>query len=411
MSPQLRWNLLLLNLHQAVRGLLANKLRTCLSALGIIIGVAAVIVMLALGHAAQASVDRQIATLGSNRLMITPNPQNTGGVRQKPGAVSRLTLDEATHIDGRVPTVAAVSGSVSGPVQAVYGHNNVSTQLTGVMPGYETIYSAKPDYGRFFTQAECRDRARVALLGATVVTGLFGATNPVGQTVEINHVPFTVIGVLPTKGSNGWTDSDDVIVVPLETAMYRVLGKKYVDYIDTSATDAAAVPETLDKLQDLTREWPHIPGVQDASYRVLNLVAIAQTLNAVTRTISLMLAGVAAISLVVGGIGIMNIMLVSVTERTREIGLRKALGARGRDIQAQFLIEAVTLCVGGGFLGIALGWVITLGIGYVQGFWLTPSLISIVLSCGFSVVVGIGFGYWPAVLASRLDPIEALRYE
>jgi len=410
-STKVRWNLLLLNLQQASRGLWANKMRTSLSALGIIIGVAAVIVMLALGSAAQHSVNREIAALGSNRLVIIPNAQNTGGVRQKPGAVSRLTVDEAMNIDGRIPTVAAVSGGVGGGVQVVYGHNNVNTQLNGAMPGYEDIYSAKPTFGRFFTLDECRQRARVALLGTTVLAGLFGTEDPIGQTIEINHVPFTVIGVLPAKGSNGMNDADDVIVVPLQTAMYRVLGKKYVDWIDTSATTAGVVDDTSAKLLDLTHEWPHIPGVTTESYRIFNLVAIAQTLKAVTSTISLMLASVAAISLVVGGIGIMNIMLVSVTERTREIGLRKALGARRRDIQAQFLIEAVTLCLGGGFLGIALGWVITLGIGYFQGVWMNPSLISIVLSCGFSVAVGIGFGYWPAVLASRLDPIEALRYE
>jgi len=193
--------------------------------------------------------------------------------------------------------------------------------------------------------------------------------------------------------------------------MYRVLGKQYVDWIDTSARDASVVNDTSDKLLQLTKEWPHIPGVTDDSYRIFNMAAITQALSAVTSTLSIMLSSVAAISLVVGGIGIMNIMLVSVTERTREIGLRKALGARRRDIQAQFLIESVTLCLGGGFLGIALGWIVTLIVGYFEGGWMNPTLVSIVLSCGFSVAVGIGFGYWPAVLASRLDPIEALRYE
>jgi macrolide transport system ATP-binding/permease protein len=411
LTRELQWNLVLLNFQQAARGLWGNKLRTCLSALGIIIGVAAVIVMLALGHAAQGSVNREIANLGSNRLVITPNPQNTGGVRMKPGAVSRLTTDEAYGIDGRVDTVSAVSGNVRGGVQVVYGHNNVSTTLMGSMPGYQEIYSAKPAYGRFFTLDECRDRERVAVLGTTVWAALFGAANPVGDFIEINHQPFRVIGVLPSKGSNGGDDDDDVIVVPLQTAMFRVLGKKYVDWIDTSASSAGVVDDTVNKLQDLTTEWPHIPGVTSNSYRVFNMVAIAQALSAITTTLSIMLASVAAISLVVGGIGIMNIMLVSVTERTREIGLRKALGARRKDIQAQFLIESVTLCLSGGFLGIALGWIVCLTVGYFEGTWMNPTFTSIALSCSFSVAVGVCFGYWPAVLASRLDPIEALRYE
>jgi macrolide transport system ATP-binding/permease protein len=414
MTRRLHWDLLMLNFQQAARGLWANKLRTCLSALGIIIGVGAVIVMLALGHAAETSVGRQIANLGSNRLVITPNPQNIAGVKQAHGTVSRLTVLEANDIDGRVPTVSAVSGEVRGAVQAVYGHNNWSTSLQGAMPGYQDIYFAQPTYGRFFTMEECRSRARVAVLGTTVWSNLFGTANPIGEWIEVNGIPFKVIGILPAKGSdpNGY-DDDDQIVVPLETAMYRVLGKHYVDWIDTSASSPQVVNQSQSQLQDLTTEWPHIPGIitTSYSYRVFNMTSIADALTAVTTTISIMLASVAAISLVVGGIGIMNIMLVSVTERTREIGLRKALGARRRDIQAQFLIESVTLCFSGGLLGIAVGWIVTLLVGWCQGAWMSPTFVSIALSCGFSVAVGIGFGYWPAVLASRLDPIEALRYE
>jgi macrolide transport system ATP-binding/permease protein len=410
-SPKLQWNLLVLNLRQAGRGLWANKLRTCLSALGIIIGVGAVIIMLALGSGAQDSMKKQIAALGSNRLMVQPNPQHTAGVKQQSGAVSRLTVDEAMNIDGRIDTVNGVSGMVNGRVQMVYGDQNVNTQLLGAMPGYQEVYSASTSFGRFFTLDECRARARVVVLGATVVNGLFGSADPIGQTVQINHVPFTVIGVLTPKGASGGNDADDVAIVPLQTAMRRVLGKQFVDWIDVSATTPQAVAGTQDQLLDLTREWPHIPNVDGDSYRIRNFQEIVDAVSSITKTMSLLLACVAAISLVVGGIGIMNIMLVSVTERTREIGLRKALGARAHDIQTQFLIEAVVLCFGGGLCGIVLGAGFVLTIAFFEGWSLYPSFASMALSAGFSVTVGVAFGYWPAVLASRLDPIEALRYE
>jgi macrolide transport system ATP-binding/permease protein len=404
-------DLLLLNLRQAGRGLWANKLRTCLSALGIIIGVAAVIIMLALGSGAQESMKKQIAALGSNRLMVQPQAQHTAGVKQQSGAVSRLTIDEAMHIDGRIPSVVAVSGMVQGRVQLVYGDKNANTQLQGTMPGYQIVYSAPTAYGRFYTLQECVAARRVAVLGTTVVSELFGAVNPIGQWIEINHTPFLVIGVLVSKGASGGGDADDIVLVPLQTAMHRVLGKEFVDWIDVAAASPTLVSEAQDQLLDLTRTWPHIPNVDGDSYQIRNFQAMIDAFSGITRTMALFLASVAAISLVVGGIGIMNIMLVSVTERTREIGLRKALGARGRDIQAQFLMEAVVLCLSGGLLGIAIGSGLTLLASEIMNWGLRPTLMSMVLSSGFSVAVGIGFGYWPAVLASRLDPIEALRYE
>ena len=410
-STQMKWNLLVLNLRQAGRGLWANKLRTCLSALGIIIGVAAVIIMLALGRGAQDSVKKQIAALGSNRLMVQPAAQHTAGVKQQSGAVSRLTVDEAMNIDGRIPEVNGVTGMVNGRVQIVYGDKNANTQLQGTMPGYQAVYSAPVAFGRFYTLNECVERATVAVLGATVVTELFGTEDPIGQWVQINHKPFRVIGVLAPKGASGGGDADDIVLVPLQTAMHRVLGKEFVDWIDVSAASPQLVQTAQDQLQELTREWPHIPNVDGDSYQIRNFQQMVDAFSSITRTMSLFLASVAAISLVVGGIGIMNIMLVSVTERTREIGLRKALGARGHDIQAQFLIEAVVLCLGGGLSGIAIGGGLILIVSTINNWGLSPSLISIVLSTGFSVTVGVGFGYWPAVLASRLDPIEALRYE
>jgi macrolide transport system ATP-binding/permease protein len=404
-------DLLLLNLRQAGRGLWANKLRTCLSALGIIIGVAAVIIMLALGSGAQESMKKQISALGSNRLMVQPQAQHTAGVKQQNGAVSRLTVDEAMHIDGRIPSVNGVSGMVQGHVQLVYGDKNANTLLQGTMPGYQVVYAASTAYGRFYTLQECVDRAKVAVLGQTVVSELFGAADPVGQWIQVNHTPFLVIGVLVSKGASGGGDADDIILVPLQTAMYRVLGKEYVDWIDVSAASPTLVSQAQEQLLDLTRTWPHIPNVDGDSYQIRNFQAMIDAFSAITKTMALFLACVAAISLVVGGIGIMNIMLVSVTERTREIGLRKALGARGRDIQMQFLMEAVVLCLSGGLLGIALGSGLTFLVSAIENWGLRPTLMSMVLSSGFSVAVGVGFGYWPAVLASRLDPIEALRYE
>jgi len=406
-----RWHLFLTGLQQAFASLWANKLRAALSALGIIIGVGAVIVMLALGSAAQKSVGTQIAALGSNRLTVFANPQQTGGVRMQAGAVTRITLDETLEIEKRIPQISAVTGGVAGGVQAVYRANNVYTQVRGALPGYQAIYDARPIYGRFFTLDECTRRARVAVLGTTVLTGLFGDQNPVGQTILINHIPFTVLGVLPPKGADGTNDLDDRIVIPLQTAMFRVLGRRYVDWIDTTTATPEDLPGAQAALLDLTREWPHIPGVTSDSYRVIDMSGVAKALKSVTDTLSVMLASVAAISLVVGGIGIMNTMLISVTERTREIGLRKALGARGRDIRLQFLIESVALCLIGGGLGIVAGTAATLVVGYFHGTWLFPTFLSIFLSCGFSIGVGVGFGYWPAVRAARLDPITALRQE
>ncbi|MDR1190932.1 MAG: ABC transporter permease [Verrucomicrobiales bacterium] len=401
-----------LNLRQAIRGLLGNKLRTALSALGVIIGVAAVIVMLALGDGAQASVKQQLQRLGSNRVNIRPAPQKVAGVKGARGAVTRLTLASALSVEGKIPNVVGVTASVSGNnIQIVAGNNNTSTRVFGCLPGNQQVYSETPQYGRYFTMQECYERKRVAVLGTTVVKDLFGDENPLGKDLVINKVPFKVIGVLPSKGTTGPWDDDDKVMIPLQTAMYRVLGRQYVDQIDVSAAAEDDIDQVKEDLLKLSRTWPRIPNTIGDSYQVSDSRQIVDAMKGMTNTMSNLLASVAAISLIVGGIGIMNIMLVSVTERTREIGLRKAIGARGHDIRTQFLIESVVLCVAGGLAGIIVGWLVILIISLSQGWMLTPSLVAIIISTGFSGLVGICFGYWPALQASRLDPIEALRYE
>lgn len=400
-----------IHLQQASRALFINKLRTSLSALGIVIGVAAVIAMLALGSGAQSSVSKQMAGLGSNRLVVRPDAQNIGGVRQQTGNVSRLTPRQSEQLMERVADVKAVSPEVRTRVQIVWGGKNANTEAAGATTGYLDVYDAKPAYGRFFTEEENQTRQRLVLLGATVVKSLFGELNPLGETVKINRVPFQVIGILPLRGASGPRDEDDVVVMPLQTAMHRLLGKNYYDLINITAVDAQSVYQVQEDVLQLSKSWPKLPGTTEGSYRVDNLASIQQAFNAVTKTLSMLLAAIAAISLIVGGIGIMNIMLVSVAERTREIGLRKAIGARNADIMMQFLIESVVLCLLGGLIGVTFGTIVVLILSQITGWGLSVSILSVVLACGSSALVGIGFGLWPARQAAQLNPIEALRSE
>jgi len=399
------------HLRQAFRALLLNKLRTALSALGIIIGVAAVITMLALGEGAQKSISQQLSGLGSNRLAVRPEAQRIGGVAQQTGNVSRLTAAQGDDILAHVPTAKAVAPTVRQRAQVTWENANANTEIVGTTDGYVDIYAAQPAAGRFFTREEDATRARVALVGRTVAQNLFGAANPLGETIKINRAPFQVIGVLKPRGASGPRDEDDIIVVPLQTAMHRLMGKNYVDSIDVAARDSSTVDETQEAIRRRFDTWPKLPGTMGASYRIDNLASVQAAFTAIIKTLSLLLAAIAAISLIVGGIGIMNIMLVSVTERTREIGLRKAIGARNGDILMQFLIEAVTLCLGGGMIGIAIGSLLLAGIAILTGWPLGIAASSVLLACGFSAGVGIVFGLWPARQASLLNPIEALRHE
>ncbi len=397
---------------QAWRALLLNKMRTLLSALGIIIGVGAVIGMLSLGTGAQNSITNQLSSMGANRLSIRPDAQSIAGVRQAIGGISRMTQEQAEEILEKVPLVKATAANISTRGQVVWGNSNVNTQLLGTTPGYEEIFDVTPIVGRFFTENENQRRERVALVGRTVAQNLFGGDiNPVGEVVKINSVPFRVIGLLKPRGEQGYWDADDIVIIPLQTAMYRMTGRRFVESIDVAVAESTMVDTAQEQIFRLFAHWPKIPGVVGAGYRIANFASMQEAFTSIFRSISILLATVAAISLVVGGIGVMNIMLVSVTERTREIGLRKALGANNSDILAQFLIEAVTLCLGGGAIGLGLGATLTFVGALVTGWSLSVTTGSVILAVGFSVAVGLIFGIWPARKASLLDPIEALRHE
>jgi macrolide transport system ATP-binding/permease protein len=398
--------------RQAIYAMVSNKMRSFLSILGILIGVAAVIAMLALGRGAQESIESQLASLGSNLLMVRPGQMRVQGVALQAGSVTRLTFQDLTAV-GQLPYARRVSPSVTGHVQVVYAGKNANTQVEGVSVDYAAMRASEPIVGRFFNDDEYRSRAKVAVLGTTVVKELFGDTDPIGETIKINLINFTVIGILPPKGANSFRDQDDAMIVPATTAMYRLLGKEYLDSIYVEG----ASPDTLDALQgsatDLLLKRHHLsnkPDSQDA-FQVRNMADIKAALETTTKTMTMLLGSIAAISLLVGGIGIMNIMLVSVTERTREIGLRKAIGATRRDILMQFLVESVLMACIGGITGIILGVGVSLLLTLLAGWSISIAPSSVVLATAFSVSVGVVFGLWPAQKASRLDPIEALRYE
>ena len=396
----------------AFRALRRNKLRTILTMLGIIIGVGAVIAMVALGKAAKAQVEARIAALGQNVIMVFSGSVNRSGVFSGFGGAGTLTVDDATAIQNEVPNVAAVSPEVRSGAQIAAGENNWSTQVMGEDVDYLTIRVWDIAEGAMFTEADVRSAAKVCVLGKTTADKLFLGENPVGQNIRIKNVPVKVLGVLKAKGvSMMGSDQDDTVIVPYTTGMKRFAGVTMLRNINVSAANAGQLADVQNAIADLLRQRHRIQPGRDDDFILRNQKEIAEAQTATTDVMTALLAGVATISLLVGGIGIMNIMLVSVTERTREIGIRMAVGARGHDILLQFLIEAVTLSSIGGVLGIALG------IGGAKMLTLIkhwPTLVStnsIIIAFVFSAAVGIFFGFYPARKASQLDPIEALRYE
>jgi putative ABC transport system permease protein len=404
-------------LRIALRSLRVNKLRTALTMLGIMIGVAAVIAMVSVGAGAQARVAEQIQSLGSNLIIVLPGSSNQAGVRLGQGSQTTITEDDAVAIAREIPIVQVAAPSSRGNAQVVYGNLNWYTSIQGVSADYFEARDWPVDVGRPILQDDVDGATKVALLGQTTALNLFGEADPVGQIIRVKKVPFTVVGLMSRKGQNAWgQDQDDVVVIPLSTAKKKVLGVTQANARSVGAISIKVRPdedmtEAEAQVRDLLRQRHRLQPAQDDDFWLRNLSEVLQTQEESSKVMTYLLAAIASVSLLVGGIGIMNIMLVSVTERTREIGLRMAVGARARDILTQFLVEAVTLSLIGGVIGIMLGIGGSNAISALAEWRTVLAPSAIVLAFGFAAAIGIFFGFYPARKASRLDPIEALRYE
>ena len=404
-------------LRVAMRALAVNKLRSALTMLGIIIGVAAVIVMIAVGGGAQARVEEQIRSLGSNLLLILSGSTTSGGVRMGFGSNLTISEDDAAAITREIPDAMAAP-ALRGTAQLVWGNQNWSTVIFGVTPEYLEVRQWTLAEGGAFDASDIAGATKVCLIGQTVARQLFGGGNPLGQQIRIRLVPFTVIGVLEAKGQSMMgSDQDDLVLMPISTARKRVLGatnlakQRSVGTIWVKVREGYDMKAAEEQVRGLLRQRHRLQPGQDDDFSLRNLEEVAATQEASSRVLALLLAAVASVSLVVGGIGIMNIMLVSVTERTREIGLRMAVGARTRDILGQFLVEAVTLSLIGGLAGVALGMAAAFGVAHLAGWRIVLSPDSVLLAVAFAFVIGVFFGFYPARKAARLNPVEALRFE
>ena len=404
-------------LRVALRALAINKLRSALTMLGIVIGVGAVIVMIAVGAGAQARVEEQIRALGSNLLLVMPGTTTAGGVRMGFGSSSTLSEDDVAAINREIPGAIAAP-ALRGSAQVVWGNSNWSTQVYGVTPEYLEARQWPLASGRGFEPVEMASGGKVCLIGATVAKQLFGSADPLDQQIRIKRVPFTVIGVLETKGQSLiGSDQDDVILMPISTARSRVIGSANAAKQRSVGTIWVKMPQDADsrafeaEVRALLRQRHRLQPGADDDFSLRNLAEVMAAQEASSRVLALLLAAVASVSLLVGGIGIMNIMLVSVTERTREIGLRMAVGARTRDILGQFLVEAVTLSLIGGLVGVALGIGAAAAIAGFAGWRVVLSVEAVFLAVAFALVIGVFFGFYPARKAARLNPVEALRFE
>ena len=396
-----------------MRALANNKMRALLTMLGIIIGVASVITMLAIGQGSKKSIQEQIAEMGSNMIMIHPGADMRGGVRQDPSAMQTLKLDDYRAIKSSCPHVAAVSAAVSSSGQFIFGANNYPGSVNGVSVDYLTIRQLKIESGDMFGEADIESNAKVCVIGKTIADNLFtNGEDPVGQVIRFNKTPFRIVGTLESKGYNSMGhDQDAIVLAPYSTVMKRLLAQTYLQGINCSATTEAETDAAIDEITTVLRSNHKLRDGDDDDFTIRSQQELSSMMTSTTDLMTVLLACVAGISLVVGGIGIMNIMYVSVTERTREIGLRMSVGARGRDILAQFLIEAVLISVTGGLIGVFVGVGASFAVKMLAGWPIYIQVWSILISFAVCTATGIFFGWYPAKKAANLDPIEAIRYE
>jgi putative ABC transport system permease protein len=393
------------------KALNANKMRSILTMLGIIIGVAAMITMVALGTGAQRAVTERIEGLGANLLFLRAGASRRGHVRHAAGSVENLDAKDAAALAAECPSILAVVPEATGFYQVKFENKNWNTRVTGSTADYEWVRNTPVVNGSFFTETDNRRRERLCVIGKVVADNLYEDIDPIGRSIKIRGINFTVAGVLKEKGMQGWWNQDDQIIIPLETAMYRIMGRDHYSSIALRVADETMMDQATLEVESVMRRRHRLGPGKDNDFTIRSMSDVASTLGETTQTFTALLASVALVSLIVGGIGIMNIMLVSVTERTREIGVRKAVGARRRDIKIQFLIESITLSIAGGLIGIAAGIGTAEALAHFYGWNTQVSPEAVMISFGFAAMVGIFFGYYPASRASLLDPIEALRYE